>query len=283
MVTAKKGRGFWFIGGFAVLMVVLIWLDWPISQAIFNPVSGFGHFFEAFGEVPCMLVASFGCAGLWATRNRKNKALDVIGFIGFGALCVLFGLGAGSLPGQYIAAKGEILYAAGILVAVAFMLAAAKIGKGNKEALRNAALVGLFMVLIALFGVNILKMIWGRPRMRLLAQGEGQFAFWVIPQPFAKNNEYMSFPSGHSANSACILWITLLPTFVKGLQGKGAKAALNMFAVAWLVLVMVSRVVMGAHFASDVLFGAGITVLSFTLLSRRFIGRTRLRENAAAI
>ncbi len=248
------------------MMAAFTFLDLPASKALFNTKSGFGRLFEAFGEVPCMLVASFCSAALWATRNKKSALPNVIGFVGFGALAVLFGLGAAMLPTQYIEGLPKEIAAVGIALAAGFMLLSLKIKKSQDAALRKAALVGLLTVVIALFGVNLLKMLWGRPRMRMMTDPDAEFAFWFMLKPFAPDNEHMSFPSGHAANAACILWITLLPTFCPRLRSTGWKAALWAFAGLWTLLVMVSRVIMGAHFLTDVTFGVGITLTSFTLL-----------------
>jgi membrane-associated phospholipid phosphatase len=65
-----------------------------------------------------------------------------------------------------------------------------------------------------------------------------------------------------------VVWITLLPTFIKRLDTKKWRITLNLIAYAWLLIVALSRVYMGAHFPSDVLTGAAIALGSFGLFKR---------------
>lgn len=90
---------------------------------------------------------------------------------------------------------------------------------------------------------------------------------WMIPQGLTTNNEFMSFPSGHSANAAIIMWITLLPSFVPALAKR--ETVLKLFAVLWIGCVMISRVMMGAHFLSDVTMGMTLSLLLFYLFYRK--------------
>ncbi len=267
----RRRKDLLFVGGFLLLMVLGIFLDLPLSKVLYNKDSPFGHLFEAIGEVPCMLVAAFSSAALWATRSKKSKAADVAGFIGFGLLTVLFSVGAAMFPAQYAEGLPNTLPFLGLVLAAGFFMLALKMGKAQGDALRKVALVGLLMVVLAIVGVNLIKFVWGRPRMRMMTDPDTEFLHWFMPKPFAQGNEYMSFPSGHSANAACILWITLLPVLCPRLRTPAWKGTLWAFAALWMVCVMVSRIIMGAHFFTDVLCGAGITLALFTLLKRRFI------------
>ena len=44
-----------------------------------------------------------------------------------------------------------------------------------------------------------------------------------------------------------------------------------MFIFAWIILVMLSRIVVGAHFASDVTMGVVISFSVFLFLKARFL------------
>jgi len=83
-----------------------------------------------------------------------------------------------------------------------------------------------------------------------------------IPQILSlAHDECKSFPSRHSANVATLIWISMLPTFIKGLQKK--TTFLLVIAISWTVMVMISRMIMGAHFLSDVIIGATIGLVCF--------------------
>jgi membrane-associated phospholipid phosphatase len=159
----------------------------------------------------------------------------------------------------------------GVVYAAVALLLASKLGTDDQDALRKAAWVGLLLLLAAVIIVNIIKIPWGRMRLRIMDDPDNQFTRWFLPQGKAANDDYKSFPSGHSAGAAVIIWITLLPTFIAGLRTKKAAIALNIIAYGWIVLVMVSRIIMGAHFASDTLVGASITLCCFYWLKKWII------------
>ena len=124
---------------------------------------------------------------------------------------------------------------------------------------------------IALSGilVDILKVIVGRPRPKLLfSAGSYEFS-WI-----GLSADHWSFPSGHAATAAALaaaLWY-LWP-----------QPAL--FYVIGAALVAMSRVVMGAHYLSDVAMGGFIGVVVTRGLAVAFArGRLpfRLRPRAAA-
>src|SRR5260370_27915762 len=93
--------------------------------------------------------------------------------------------------------------------------------------------------------VDLLKVIVGRPRPKLFfSAGNYEFS-WI-----GLSADHWSFPSGHAATAAAFataLWC-LWPQPV-------------LFYVIGAALVAISRVVMGAHYLSDVVMGAFIGLL----------------------
>jgi lipid A 4'-phosphatase len=116
------------------------------------------------------------------------------------------------------------------------------------ERMRTAARIpGVLFASIALSGiiVDLLKVVVGRPRPKLLfASGAYEFS-WI-----GLGADHWSFPSGHAATAAALataLWC-LWPE------------PLLLYAIA-AALVAMSRVVMGAHYLSDVIMGAFIGIV----------------------
>lgn len=117
--------------------------------------------------------------------------------------------------------------------------------------------------------INVIKIPWGRPRMRLLlATGnESYFQPWwklggslkakLIAEGVA-SDEFRSFPSGHTGCAACAMLAILLPTVCKRLRGK-ERLCLIVGAV-WTAVVAFSRLMMGAHFLTDVTAATAITL-----------------------
>ena len=114
--------------------------------------------------------------------------------------------------------------------------------------MREAAPVAAFLfaaVAASGLAVDLLKVIFGRARPKLLfAAGTYDFTWLGL------GASYWSFPSGHAATAAAImtalwcLWRRPLP-----------------FYIALVIIVAASRVVMGAHYPSDVVMGAFVAVL----------------------
>jgi undecaprenyl-diphosphatase len=179
-------------------------------------------------------------------------------------------LAARRLPGfvrsifVYVTMLGDSLY---IFLLSAFGIVASLLMRGKPGAARayDAALATLaarcfFVFTVAAFsGIlsQVLKRIIGRARPRMFDQF-GEFHFVIPGFP----SVYASFPSGHAITAfACAV---ALSYFVPRLRW-----ALLTLAV----LVAVSRVIVGAHYASDVIAGAAIGWLSAVLVRRAFAAR----------
>lgn len=122
--------------------------------------------------------------------------------------------------------------------------------------------LAFFFVDVAASGVlvNVGKRFIGRVRPHHL-DGDGvlifRFGHW--------SSRYASFPSGHSTTAFAVavsVWLIF-----------GSRAGLAATLLA--VLVMICRVVVGAHFPSDVLAGASVGTV-FTLAFATWLARRRL-------
>ena len=258
--------------------MIFAFTDLQISKAIYNQQSTFGFIFEAIGEFPAALIASFCSMSLMITRNKDRSVKYILGTIGYSVLVVLFALMAAMLPVKYLSGPTLLIPLLAILYVGLFYIIAKKYTKTNREELRKAAIAGLLTFVFVTIAFNLIKMGWGRERYRnMVATGafEG-FSMWFIPQRFTTNNEFMSFPSGHSANAAIMIWITLIPTFVTSLKDK--KNWFIGFATLWIVLVPISRIIVGAHFASDVTMGVTVTLVIFTLLKEKYIKKENIKD-----
>lgn len=169
------------------------------------------------------------------------------------------------------------VFAAVILIAEYF--SAKSIAEHHGDELYRAGVFGLQLFLIVLLAFNLMKLGWGRERYRHMAAA-GTFAGfspWYLPQGLASGNEFMSFPSGHSANAAIMMWITLLPTFLPKLQNK--EIVLKIAAFISIGPVMLSRIIMGAHFLSDVTAGMTVSLVVFYLLYQKKYNSCCVKKN----
>lgn len=153
----------------------------------------------------------------------------------------------------------------GLLIAVMAILLTLQVpGENRAKALRYAATTLLYFLLV-LIVMNSLKTIWGRMRFREMTDPLNEFTRWYQICGRGKfDDAFASFPSGHSMNSAGVILMILLPDLIPALQGK--EKMLRIFAYIWCVTVGFSRVLMGAHFASDVTIGVLLSLLIFEIL-----------------
>ncbi len=129
---------------------------------------------------------------------------------------------------------------------------------------RVICLLLVFAIAYALLQTG--KGIFHRPRYRLTLQGfEGiGFVPWFksflgyqdyIEQFGIDKGEFRSFPSGHSILSTCIfIALPALSRISLGLRDKQFRLGLLGFIISFIIIL--SRVILGAHYLSDVSAGA---------------------------
>jgi undecaprenyl-diphosphatase len=158
--------------------------------------------------------------------------------------------------------SGWYLFPAGFLLLAIAAAASPRLGRVTYGVLTAvAARIGFVFLAIGVPGlfVAIIKRVIGRARP-LHFDGVGSLDF----APFAWRADYASLPSGH-ATTACAAAVALGALFPQ------ARTILWIFAGA----IALSRVVVGAHYPSDVLAGAAVGSLG-ALLVRGWFAQRRL-------
>ena len=158
-----------------------------------------------------------------------------------------------------------------VLVYLLYLLFAFRYEK-LREAYRIYLLV-LFMFGFAGIGGDLLKEIFNRPRP--FVQYAGQINA-------LSNAATPAFPSGHATKSIALALPFLLLIPAKDNWHKGVKILLVMIAFS----VCYSRVLLGAHYVSDVLAGVGMALICFplmTFLSNKILRRMTIERLDFAI
>ncbi len=256
-----------------VIIALILWLaalaaatvyDLEISLSIADENSVFGRILEIFGEPPAILFASFNFSLMLAHFIKKDgrKCKDII----FSAVCLLLSVGTVIFTvfesADYLAewltsadsAPIAIKLAVSAVISVLILFNGLRMSKESADkyfetACRCAAVAVLTLAVIWAF-----KLTWGRVRFRQL-ESLSDFTSWYLPNGF---NGYFSFPSGHTANATVIFTTTYYFKFIPQKYEK-IKSLLYALLIVWIVLVAFSRVIAGAHYLSDVLFGGAIT------------------------
>ena len=139
------------------------------------------------------------------------------------------------------------------------------------------ALVGAMLFFTTLISFTVIKMLWGRMRFREMLPPYEGFSKWFIPQKPTTDDRFMSFPSGHTAQGSSMLMLTLLPVVFPKLEGK--KWLFKGIAFLWIFLVALSRIIVGAHFASDVTMGFTLAFFLFIFWCDIFLGNNQEKSS----
>lgn len=264
-----KNKGLWIsVAIFALLALIFAFTDWQISQVLYNPKAAWAHFLEAYGQLPGSLLGFISGSILLRTYRTEKNAKSILGVIGLFILTAFAGLGFfADMFGAQTGAKLNIPLILGIALVVLILLQVIlrRFSLKTVSQYKNAAKVGLTMMFVAGFlTVWAIKIPWGRWTYRdiLEAGNTALFTPWYLPQG---NNGHHSFISGHTALSFVVIGYIL---FLK--KGSSARHIVLAVLVLWGIVGAFSRVVIGAHFASDTLFGAGETLLWFWFLRNTF-------------
>jgi len=121
---------------------------------------------------------------------------------------------------------------------------------------RNYLPIIVLIILLLIFTtiiIDIIKVSWRRIRYKDLTS-DSEFTEWYIINRAKKHGS--SFPSGHTANS-CIFYPFLIYIKKKEISKK-VKIILIFIVIGFSLYVGISRIVVGKHYASDVLFSIGI-------------------------
>lgn len=261
----------------AVLVLMMaagsIW-DLPISRLLYpGHETSFGQFFAAFGELPAFLALT--CAGvlLILYRERINPAWSAL-LAACGAALIVMGLvlfvheavdNVPALP-TWVALLAALFASAASAAGLVYYAR----GASAKTVLRFVLTLVLVSIGTMLL-INIVKVPWGRARMRLITQTGNEAYFtpwWQAGSALKKrlvaegvsSDEFRSFPSGHTACAACAMLLALLPTLKKGKYTEKRIRLLFLIGCAWCAVTAFTRLWMGAHFLTDVTMAWLITL-----------------------
>jgi membrane-associated phospholipid phosphatase len=265
----------------AVLLLIATVFDLRISQAVYGK-NLFSTVFEVLGEAPIQFLALFGALLLLRFRSRRTKWVSGLLTAAYGLLAAAFAFMFGFATINYV--NENIAHELPMVVslitalaglALAILLSRAVLKERAKEAVTFAIIAIVYILLIVII-MNSIKSVWGRLRMREMLDPASEFTPWYeINFRGGFDNRFASFPSGHTMNAAGVILITLLPSIFVKLKGK--ETLLRVVAYGWAAVVGFSRIVAGAHFSTDVLFGI---LLSYTLfeVARGVVTKLRSRQ-----
>lgn len=292
-----------FVLIFAALMLVASFLDLQISDILTNKALPDGEYLandffgvtgEMFGTSPVYLIAALCTTILfwYFLKVWKLKPLrTILAVIFFAAGTVAFWFFIKDIISYILEHAGAEAYAyrhasavagAEVLTAIVMNVMAILAGKNLKEEtlrkLGKFVLAVLIGAVIANLVVMIVKDPMGRMRYRAM-NSSGDFSgytAWYVANgkrvPTAEEmarfgwakDAFKSFPSGHTCAAGMLYALMILPD-VLDIKNKGAKFACWGLPIIFTGMVAISRIMVGAHFMSDVTMGGTIAFLSMML------------------
>lgn len=266
---------------YVIGIIVGSFLDFDINNAVYSPTNGFGRFLTIFGEYPYYsLVAFLGtylftCAFKYYIKEEKRFLFHNIacGLLGIFLALYYFGGAITNVNGLNITG-GPLklmwyLIAAVLISPAIFFGAFCAIRYSSKYSWRTAFHL-LFAIALAILLVQIVKSSMHRPRFRsIIADGTIPFKNWWEMTPNYKDyltstitkEEFKSFPSGHSCSAASLY---ALPFALQLTPAKSNTKFFNIAAICTLIyapLLAFARILVGAHYLSDVSFGGLIPAI----------------------
>lgn len=269
-------------------------LDLQIMEGLFSERNTFGLVVSVIGTVPgygCLAI----CGGILfaiGLHQKDYKTLyRVLLFIG-----ALAGLGFaiyfsgreffGPNGFYWIGVKRWVGYFIALPVDLALGYLGYRMGKASDN---NRLWLLVIVVMVAIFlalvpGVTMIKAIFHRPRYREVVRfGYEEFHNWwqrcgnykeIMKATGVLSEEFKSFPSGHGGASAVFM---LSVIFLPLVNQKYEKLQLPLFyaGLAWTLLVCFSRILVGAHFLSDVSMGTLLTAI-FMIVSYYVVMKGKL-------
>lgn len=248
----------------AFSLAVASFADLKLDIFLNNPSDLIANWFEQTGEMPSSLLITVAMAFIMKCANpRWMKAVAAFG-------CVAGGGYFGYWFGDRLFAENDfqvaysVIFGVGFAATVIFVMHFITIPEAVRKPLLIIAFVGLGAGALGTALIESMKTIWGRTRFRSMSAPYSDFTPWF---KINGNNGNHSFPSGHTAGAGVSYQLMLLPLVSK--KCREHKTALFVTAFVFTSVVALTRLIMGAHYLSDVTVG-GIISFTCTLLGIAF-------------
>ena len=283
------------MGVFLALFIVGSFLDLQINQAIFSENNGFGLTVAALSmNLGYAVIAFMGGVVLFHAHKLNKVTYQRVGFL----LLALAFLGAAIYfdkkeffghNGWYGAAPEWV----GYFIATPLMAGCTVLGylvgkKANNPRLWMLMVVGAFFIGLSLIiGTTVVKNIFHRPRYRIAVYNDycDFYPWWercvdyksIMEMHSLTKEEFKSFPSGHTSVCAMTMFGVVLFPFITGKELK-RQVLYFYLAMAYTIFVAFTRLLVGAHYLSDVGMGGLITLVCLYLYYEIILHYPRLYE-----
>lgn len=273
MLKKYKGDIIFFFSVAIAALIAAAFCDLRLDIVLNNPESVFAVWFRNTGEIPSRLICPL--AGTVLFYTYKNKLQQIAGF--------LISIGGSAYLGYYIGKyffieENQMLFS--IIYGLGFGIVCLIIGRfiaipeKYKALIRSIAITSIIVMFAQIMVIEGMKYLWGRVRFRDLLAAESYDAF----TPWYKLNGIngnKSFPSGHTAGAG----MSYLMMFFPYLSKKWKKHYQLTFWIPFIYtsIVAFTRLVMGAHYLSDVTMG-GIVSFVIVIIAMKIFEKKLIKD-----
>lgn len=240
---------------FALILSFAAVYDLEVSKNFVNQSSSWANVIEDFGEIPGIITILTAILIYHKSKKYSSniKSLSAVTLFTF-STWVLF---------SYISYLMLKSFSPDIIPfpIIGFVLTFVSIVLINKSKLvysENAILFSKVVLRVSIIGylfiIHPIKIFWERIRFRDLNLDFSDFTIWFQPNGITGNE---SFPSGHSA----MAWMMLTFIILLKASSKAKQFFFLLLLFGWGLLVSASRIVIGAHYLSDVTMSCAIIIL----------------------
>lgn len=279
---------------FGVLFFAGTFLDEDVARTLFSSNNTVVAVITSFGAVPFFMAPVLFLGVLYerTVHSDRGKAVKVILCI----ICAVLALFVGFVGGGAITDRNSfamlfpsayrnfpIIAVVSIIFEYPLFFVGYHFAKKSQDKLLAQRIIGLLIILLLAFiAMQGLKYTFNRPRYRTVVLGYDGIGFVPWYNRFEGASEYselygidgdefLSFPSGHSILGVSTMYI--LPS-LSWIFPKLKKHQLLLVMTGFMfgLIIMFTRIILGAHYLSDVSAGAIIgTVLSlaYTIIQLR--------------
>ncbi len=276
----------------AIMILVLLTVcgslwDYKIANALYigqRPTENFlGVLFSFIGVIPTFVGWSFLGASIFylskkyvksPTKRRWLIALSVLLFVlSFFYFCNSLMM----VNSNAFSVHWAVAYPIGIAVIVFAAFLGYKLSqKSDNLELLKTVLILTVVSLVVMIIIMSTKGIMNRPRYRFVMESANSDYFknwWESGSDIkaslatsAANDEFSSFPSGHSAYSMFAIFLfPALADYIPKLQKR--RGILFVCGFIWWAITAFSRLTVGAHYLTDVCIAGLVTIISYEIVA----------------
>lgn len=249
-------------------LIITPFFELNLANKIGDENNLFGIIMSGIGIVPSLSVGVFASTILFFCPQQITKLRTILvkiaGIVGF-ILINYFEISESIKYADFPRLAGEkstyvaLLVTLIVLIDLAIiMFAKTKVKYKNENTVRICFTIVLTIAFISGF-TEVIKHLASRPRPYSVQSEVECFKNWFEFRPFYlfknKDNNNTSFVSGHTANSASLIFS--VPLLISLTNKNSAKISIASISIGFLFTLVlgISRVIVNAHFLSDV-FGA---------------------------